>query len=181
MSQDELYRERVVHIDAPRSFHSVLVADDGRYVGVGDEGPGLFDYVDNCAIWTDLDGSAFGHAGGERVALASDGTLRHEGRVLAQGVVPRRGPERPPSEYLATFKEQGWVCLTAILDEPIVEGLQEAACCGAYSNRDIDPSVQPIMRTLAVARATVEPVSLWLMREYMQNHQIRFGHPPASR
>jgi len=109
----------------------------------------------------------------EGQSIANDGSLGDSGTFTVG-----HGPERLPSEYLAELKEQGWVGLSCVLSPSVVKGLQEVGCVDEFADR------QPIRETPlaqhpAVTKASTEPISLWLTREYMHTKDIRLGHSPG--
>ena len=94
---------------------------------------------------------------------------------MANGSRFAHGPELLPSEYLRFFEANGWVCLTCVLSDEIVDGLRKVACTDQYADREPDRSRVAISQDVAVARTAAEPVSLWLIREYMQDPGHRDG------
>ena len=194
--ENELFQERVVRVERPSSHFTLLRAPNGEFLGVSDDGLGVFDYVDDKAIWESVeDGAAYRHvvtdlileaeaAGSTEgcyfshkgVQLAADGTVAaDEGAVFS----PAHGPADLPSEYLKTLQENGWVCLPSIIAPDIVEELERISCTGRWDHETYDRSSGALVKSVAVARAAAEPVSLWLMRQYMRTSEIRLGHPPG--
>ena len=53
------------------------------------------------------------------------------------------------------------------------------SCTGRWEDGTYDRSIPPLNQTAAVAKIATEPVSLWLMRQYMQTQEIRLGHSPS--
>ena len=94
---------------------------------------------------------------------------------------PSHGPEQLPSESLAFFRANGWVCLTSILAPDTVEALQRLAGTDGHERAGDETSRLRAALSMdsAVARTAAEPVSLWLIRAYMQTGDIRLGHAPA--
>ena len=94
--------------------------------------------------------------------------------------VPDTVPAHMPSAYLESFRENGWVCVPAIIDPDVIEELERVSYTGRWeSDGEFDRSVAPMLQTSAVAKIATEPVSLWLMREYMGVQDIRLGHSPG--
>ena len=184
--------ERIVRIEAPAKHHSLLIAmRDGALLGVDDGGSvAWLDDADDRAVWERHD-NRFIHATTgvdlECGESASDGfTLSRGGApvCLTTAGEPDRfadchGPAELPSAYLSRFREQGWVCLTSILDPDLVRDLERTAASGDFSNLTVDLDTPPLLQHSAVAKQAVEPVSLWVMRQYMGTREIRYGHSPS--
>ena len=114
--------------------------------------------------------------------LRRDGTpVTVDGKPDEDAVVfaPEHGPARLPSKYLRTFRENGWVALACMLSPKTVGALQQTSCTGPWPDRPHDPRERLLTRGAVVARTAVEPVSLWLMRQYLQTEDIRLGHSPS--
>jgi hypothetical protein len=167
MAQVELH-SKVYRIAPAASRFTCLVGPDGDWLASVDGATQPF--VDDNALWTE----------------AGDG-VRHVASGLPLGAVPAgftlaRGPEKRPSEYLAEFRAHGWVALSQILAPDVLEGLQRLGGVDAFEG---DGEVSGDLRARhigldpAMARATAEPVSLWLCREYMRTPDIKLGHPPS--
>ena len=89
------------------------------------------------------------------------------------------GPEKLPSEYLEHLQREGWVCLNSILQPEIVERLERVSCTGPYEHMEQNMDIPKICQDAAVCRAVAEPISLWVLREYLQTRDIHLGHPPG--
>ena len=161
--------ETITRIARPQRHYTLLTAADGRYVGVSAGAMEMFDHVDDQAIWESADGGAYRHATSAFVLSAAE----------AASLTARHGPADLPSDSLAAFRENGWVCLPAILDAATVEALEKVACTGRFSDRKPDWRTPGLAQDAAVARTAAEPVSLWLIREYLQTDHIRLAHPPG--
>lgn len=196
MVKDELFQERVVRVEKPSAHFTLLRNPDGKFLGVSDtKAPAVFDYVDDKAIWEQVKGTnSYRHiatgiqleaeptdAGDgyylrhNAALLASDGSVAKAGAVFHAG----QGPAHLPSESLESFKQNGWVCLPSIIAPDIVEELERVSCTGRWEEGTYDRSISPLNQTAAVAKIATEPVSLWLMRQYMQTQEIRLGHSPS--
>ena len=186
------FNPNVVAIERPVRHFAYLQPPNGDWLASTDgETLRVQGHVDDAAVW-DSDATGFTHVA-TGLRLASTGTavagqcrLRLGGRevgddgALGDGAEfsVGHGPEKLPSEYLRTLKEAGWVSLTCILPPSVVDGLQQVGCVDDYAHRT--PVRQtPLAQHPAVAKATAEPVSLWLTREYMQTNDIRLGHSPG--
>jgi hypothetical protein len=172
LSKKELFNvfePRVLSVPVPTHHHCYLVDPHGDWIACRDgESLEVQGFVDDAAIW-DADGDGYRHAvTGLHVTEATcdfEFTVEH-------------GPEKLPSEYLAELEEQGWVSLTSILPPDVLDGLQQVGCVNAYEDRT-PAKAAPLAQHPAVAKATAEPISLWLSREYMHTRDIRLGHPPG--
>ncbi len=191
--------ETITRIEQPDRHYTLLTAPDGRYLGVAEDGAtAVFSHVDDSAIWSagpngyrhvatgavlDVVGSASEGcqlrraSDGEQAALAADGTPAANG--AAATFTPNHGPAEMPSESLRQFRAQGWVCLAAILSPETIDGLEQVACTGPYSDRQMDWRTPGMAQHPAVARTAAEPVSLWLIRKYLQTEEIRLAHTPG--
>lgn len=200
--ENELFQERVVRVERPSKHWTLLRAPNGEFLGVSESGLGVFDYVDDKAIWESVEGgTVYRHvvtdlileaevAKVSRFQTPSIGCyLRHKGVLLAEdgaaaadkGTVfsPRHGPAHLPSAYLKSLKENGWVCLPSIMASDVVEELERMSCTGRWDSKTYDRSKGALVKGVAVAQAATEPVSLWLIRQYMRTREIRLGHPPG--
>lgn len=188
--------ENVVRIEPPTRHFDLLRASNGDYLGALNGGElATFDHVDDKAIWehvTETDAYRHVKSGltltAQPTSSAGGCYLRHDGApVGGDGASSKEaalftighGPAHLASEYLRAFKDNGWVCLPAILSPQIVEELEKVACTGRWSDRKYDRSTSPLNQNAAIAKATAEPVSLWLIRQYLQTHDIRLAHAPG--
>ena len=164
-----LSSERITRIERPSRRFVLLRVTNGCYLSTSD-GVTLatVGHVDDQAIWQ--------HA-------EQQNEFRHvlTGLILSAGpeLTIDRGPSRLPSEYLQEFRQNGWVCLPAILADDTVNELARVACVGRWSGREFDQCVLPLNQDSAVAKAAVEPVSLWLTRQYLRSDDIRLAHSPS--
>ena len=179
---------RAVKITPTGTHFAMLVAADGRFLGMSADGEAtLGDETDDSVMWRATD-EGYRHATTDRLAkIDDDGALTING-ANAQALLPdigagafaaTHGPERLPSEYLRFLRDHGWVCLTHILAPEVLRGLQQVACTDAYAEREPDRSQPQFNQHVALPRTAAEPVSLWLVRKYMRTDDIRFGHTPA--
>lgn len=194
--RDEFFQERVVRVEKPSAHFTLLRAPNGEFLGVSNTNElSVFGYVDDKAIWEQVEGAdAYRHVvtglqleaesvGAENGCylrhngntLASDGSVANEGAAFSAG----HGPAHLPSEYLESFKQNGWACLPSIITPDVIEELERVSCTGRWEEGTYDRSIPPLNETAAVAKIITEPISLWLMREYMQTKEIRLGHSPG--
>lgn len=171
----EQFAERVVRFERPEHFYTLLIGADGRFLGMGDDGePTSFAVADDKVIWDRCDGEVRHTTTGRSLAL-DDGVVEVNGERFAVS----HGPEKLPSEYLHLFEENGWVCLTCVLSDEVVDGLRKVACTDQHADRKPDRSRVAISQHIAVAKTAAEPVSLWLIREYMGTQDISMAHSPG--
>jgi hypothetical protein len=186
------FNPRVVRAQPALHHFRYLTAPNGDWLASAD-GKSLHTqgWVDDQAIW-DVQGDEFTHCvtglglaatntdNDQPCELQLHGKPVGEDGSLGDGAVFTvcHGPEKLPSEYLQTLRDTGWVALTGILSASILDGLQRVGCVEAYEGT-VPARVTPLAQDAAIARVTVEPVSLWLTREYMQTRDIRLGHPPS--
>ena len=176
MSQ-ERFAERVVTFTSNDDPYTLLVDPGGRFLRLTDDGLAVGRDADDAAMWRQTS-DGFIHAGGDALD-AREGP----GGVEVAGVPgpfrPAHGPEELPSASLAHMREHGWVCLTNVLDAELVEALERVACTDRYAGRQYDRSVPQLCQSSAIARTAAEPVSLWLIRQYMRTDAVKLGHTPG--
>ena len=178
----ELFAERVHSFRASGRRFDLLVGADGSFLGVDDEALVWRNDADDTAMWHREGSTRFRNAtkdvtvelDAESIPHAAQGAPR-----LRQCVTPSHGPERLPSDYLADMRAAGWTCLTSILDPETVEALERVAGTDRYAEAERDTNTPPLCQDPAVARTVAEPVSLWVIREYMAAPEIRVAHTPG--
>ena len=194
MTDPDLFQERVLKVPIPDRHYLILVAPDGNYLGVDQDGfTTTYPHANDRIMWDESGAGSFRHvladteivkksADGDGCQLSLEGTLldglgKPTGESAMYNVA--QGPEKLPSEYLQFFRENGWVCLTSILSQDLVEALEKVACTDRFSHLQFDRSSNPFIQSSAIARTAAEPVSLWLIRQYMQTDDIRVAHTPG--
>lgn len=182
----------IVSFAKPSHHYCYLNDQKGDWLATNN-GESLFiqGYVDDSAIW-DVSSSGFRHV---KTGLELNSSSTEVGSTCnlstangSTGIfdsigdsapfVVGHGPELLPSHYLDTLHEQGWACLTSILAPEVVDGLQRVGCVDSYADRQPE-RVSPLSQDASVTKVTVEPISLWLTREYMGTRDIRLGHSPG--
>ena len=162
-----MFQERVVRAEATGRHYTLLTAPDGRFLRIDRGAPDVGDVADDRAMWLPLGRGRFRHVEtGKELEPGDEFTAAH-------------GPEKLPSEYLAFFRDNGWVCLTCVVAPGLVDALQRVACTDGYAGRETDRSTPQLCQNAAVAKTAAEPVSLWLIREYMGLDAVSLGHAPA--
>ena len=181
MSRKPEFNERVVRLAPPSRHHSLLVAEDGRMLGHDENGHAeLIDDGDDRVIWSRQSDGLKHVLSGRVIQVAFDDvsvTLPVAGQQVVFAI--SHGPEKLPSEYLQTLREDGFVCLNSIIASEVVEGLRRVACVGPYEDLEPATGIPKICQDVAVGRALVEPVSLWVLRQYLGHHDVHLGHPPG--
>ena len=194
MTDPDIFQERVLKVPIPDRHYLILVAPDGNYLGVDQDGfTTTYPHANDRIMWDESGAGSFRHvladteivkksADGDGCQLSLEGTLLDGlGKPTGENVMYNvaQGPEKLPSEYLQFFRENGWVCLTSILSQDLVEALEKVACTDRFSHLQFDRSSNPFIQSSAIARTAAEPVSLWLIRQYMQTDDIRVAHTPG--
>ena len=170
------HTERTVTIEPAAHRHSLLVDADGVLLAIGVDGaltPATI--ADDAVVWDAVDHGYRNAASGRTVPTEADGTVTAIGRTFRRS----HGPEELPSASLRKMREHGWVCLAGILAPEVVDGLQRVACTDAYADRKPDRATPQFSQSPALGRCAAEPVSLWIVRQYMGTDDIRFAHTPA--
>ena len=193
MKGGDTFEERTVRFPQPTSRHTMVVNVDGRFLASNAHGTvHVTETISDDLMWR-VRGERLEHsqtsvvlelrtAEAGQYHLAIDGTpLDKDGQPRSTGAPYTivHGPARLPSEYLAHLTENGWVCLASILSPDIVDSLQQIACTDGYSDRVPARSLRQICQGSALAKTAVEPISVWLARQYMQTDDIRLAHPPG--
>lgn len=186
------FNPQVVRVERPARHYCYLTAPDGNWLATRD-GSALHTqgYVDDQAIWR-VSGSGFRHAVSDveltasSTAIETSCQLTRAGTAVgadgALGVAATftvgHGPEKLPSEYLRSLREDGYVSMACILSPSMVDALRRVGRVEEYAETSPDPRAQ-LAQDAAIARATIEPVTLWLLREMLQTRDVRLGHPPS--
>ena len=177
MSTTPEFREGVVTYTNPGRRFVFLTAPDGSMLGVGADGAlALCDDGDDGVIW-DRQDSGLRHVATGKSIQADTSTVSVGGAQVPLAV--RRGPEKMPSAYLRHLQRHGWVCLTSVLAPDIVDGLQRVAGTDDYAHLTMRNDTPKVCQHSAVGRAITEPISLWLIRQYVGTRDLHLGHPPG--
>ena len=178
----ELFAERTHRFQSGRSHFSYLVTADGRFLGIKDGVLDTYAAANDDVMWRREGPDEFCHAvTGVAARLDEAGRPSFaDSRLAAEhSVRVAHGPERLPSEYLDDMRANGWSCLTSVLDDETLEGLERVACTDRHARRKPDTSSLQLCQDAAVARTVAEPVSLWVIRQYMASPDIRLAHTPG--
>ena len=182
MNNEEHFAETVTRFERPAEQLRLLRAGTGDYLSFDGDQFGISGVVDDHAIWRDVPGGYRHVETGIELERSGNSLVGELGAITVDGekdFVDAHGPERLPSEYLDHFRAHGWVCLNSVLDPEVVRGLEEVACTDRYADRTFDRTVSPLVQSPALARCAAEPLSLWLIRQYMQIDEIRLAHVPG--
>ncbi len=180
MNQQES-QPHIVTLERPEHHYALLVATDGRMLGLDDEGDLVMcDDADDRVVWDRIADGVAHVATGKCLALdfAGDTCTLSVGSAAVDLHISH-GPEKLPSEYLAGLRRDGWVCINSILPPAVVDRLERVACTGPYEHLEQDTTQPKICQDAAVGRAIAEPISLSVLRDYLQTQDIHLGHPPG--
>ena len=196
MAVQEQYAETVHKVSIPTHHFTLLVAPSGEFLCCDDEGRlGLTAHGDDSILWNQHSASGeFQHeATGTVISTSADAggqltlDLHRTPNLIIQGGIEidetlftkEHGPGERPSISLKHLEEFGWVCLTNILSDDIVRELERTAGTDRFAHVKYDVSQPAICQNPAVAITAAEPVSLWIIRQYMQIPDVKLGHTPA--
>ena len=172
------FQERTVSFERPKNHFVLLIAQDGAVLGVDDDGElALYAEADDRVVWERVPDGVMHVVSGAAVRIDDDTCKLLVGSDEVVFTISH-GPEKLPSEYLEHIKHHGWVCLTCILSSEIVDGLQRVAATDGYAHLEPNNDLPKVLQHVAVSRAICEPISLWLIRQYMQTRDLHLGHPP---
>ena len=181
MQNQQAFQERTITIKRPEHHFVFLVAPDGAMLGLDDHGDfALYNDADDGVIWDRATGGMKHVATGKDVsAFINEDTCTLP--VYSDEVIftISHGPEKLPSVYLEHLKREGWVCVTCILTPEVLEGLERVAGTDRYEHLEMSNDIPKLCQDVAVGKAVTEPVSLWLIRQYMQTRELHLGHPPG--
>ena len=181
MTSQPEFQERAITLARPSHHLLFLVAPDGSMLGVDASGDiRLYEDGDDRVIWDRTPNGVAHLATGTAVSVDIDDgacTLPVNGEDVTLRTA--QGPEELPSVYLEHLKREGWVCLTCVLPPAIVDGLQRVAGTDTYEHLEMDNSSPKVCQHSAVGKAITEPISLWLIREYVGTRDLHLGHPPG--
>ena len=184
------FKERLVQVDLPTHHYALITAPDGRFLAMVNDELIVTTVTDDAAIWDWRNNELVNVTTGKTLSTSmidSGVHLTFDGQPVNKiGEIGTpatftigHGPEKMPSEYLEFFQAHGWVCLTSILPPDVLEELERVSYTDRYQDRKFDTSAPPFNQSPAMAKTAAEPVSLWLMRRYMQTDEIRLGHTPS--
>lgn len=181
MTEQAEFQERVVRVPTPDHFFKYLVDDDGMMLGMNEHHElVMLDEADDRVIWDQKQRDMRHVSTGQVLDAAFNSercSLNIQGKPTQFSI--KHGPALLPSAYLAHLKREGWVCLTAVLTEDIIERLQKLAGSDAYEHLTMNNDLPKICQDAAVGCAIAEPISLWLIRSYMGTRDLHLGHPPG--
>ena len=183
---EQAFEERAVRFPRPTHHFALVVAADGRFLASESTGLTLTETISDAVVWAEADSSLRHPDTDTQIRLEGpEGNRRLKASGVASSFAPDasfqqiHGPELRPSEYLKHLRDHGWVVLNSIVSPNTVESLERIACTDRYSDRQPDRSEPQICQDPALIRVAVEPISLWLSRQYMQTDEIRVAHTPG--
>ena len=181
MTDQQQSEPQIITLTRPQDRHVLVMSADGELLGLDPAGDlDLFSDAGDNVIWDRTsDGLTHSATGTVLVAdVAGDTCTVQLGSDTAELLIAH-GPEKLPSEYLEHLRREGWVCLNTILPPDVVDGLERVACTGPYEHLEQSQDSPKICQHPSVGRSVSEPVSLWVIREYLQERDIHVGHPPG--
>ncbi|MBF66312.1 MAG: hypothetical protein CMQ29_01285 [Gammaproteobacteria bacterium] len=185
MHPNDIFAERAVQFHPPPTHFTLIIATDGQFLASASDSTLLTREVSDAIVWQQ-DGNTLSHPDTGMVLTATQTaslgfTLVAETPVDASAgpFELAHGPELRPSTYLEHLRTHGWVVLNSIMSPETIEALERMACTDRYRKNSPDRSQPQICQDPVLARVAVEPISLWLAREYMQTDQIRLAHTPG--
>ena len=175
MPNEGSFAERAVKVEPAAHRYSLLQDANGLLLGMDEKGALMaVSEADDSVVW-DVGPDGYRHVSSERSINATDGRVSFNGASFT----PCHGPEKLPSAYLRELRANGWSCLTGILAPDVVDGLQRTACTDAYADSTPDRATPQFSQHPALARTAAEPISLWVIRQYLATPDIHFSHTPA--
>lgn len=171
--------ETIHQVPIPTHFYKYLVARNGAFLALDSETYTISTNADDSIVWDQLDSGSLQHVLTGKQLNVSDEKVQLTVEGSKQTFTTVHGPAELPSTYLEVFKKQGWVCLTQVIDDTTLEELERTAGTDRYAGSVVDRTIPAICQNAAVARTAAEPLSLWLIRQYMQTDDIRLSHVPA--
>lgn len=117
---------------------------------------------------------------------AVDNTRKIGHEDLAQrGLNVMAGPARLPSEHLAEIRDQGYTIVENILEPDAIARLKAQIAGNRAKNHTNEPDhdghfwmMDGITWAPDFVHASVHPVALWLIQQYMSTNNIHFCHQP---
>lgn len=190
-TEAEIFNERPVVVNRPNHHYVLLECGDGRFASYDGAKLELSSIGDDNIVW-DLQGDdQFVHVKTglhvERESTQSDSgfsigvrpsTLNVENKISTVSLITVHGPAELPSEYLRRLRSDGWVCLACVLSPETLRGLEWVACTDRYADRERTRETA-IAQHISIARTVAEPISLWLIRQYLRIPDVRLSHAPG--
>ncbi len=181
LTTDTEFQEKVVTIQRPTHHFKFLVRRDGAMLGLEENSKVIVcQNADDRTIWDLRDAKLIHVVTNIELPARIESQsciVKVNGESMSFHI--RHGPEKLPSVYLDHLHKEGWVCLACILPLDIVDALQRVAGTDAYEHLTMDNDSPKICQDAAVGKAIGEPISMWLIRQYMQTRDLHLGHPPG--
>lgn len=190
-NRPDQFTETKHRFESPKARFTLVLAEDGNLLGADEHGILTIDERISDACTWQQEGMLLKHVFSDlELYITEAGAGVHltcgPETVTARGTTEgtpgqfslRQGPGQLPSDYLRHLQQKGWVCLPSILPPEIVNGLQLIACSDDFEGQTPQRDRQ-IVQDVALARTAVEPLSLWLCRQYMKTDEIKLAHAPG--
>ena len=191
MSSLSVSRQETIHrVSRPDHFFKLIQAGDGSYLHCDEHLKlTLSTETSDDVIWDVAEGNELRHVktnfrikatpieNTNQVVLKA--TTSQPCEIPNQPFEISHGPAHLPSAYLEELRQNGWTCLTQVIDDATLEGLEKVACTDRYEGQVADRSQPAMCQSAAVARTIAEPISLWVIREYLQIQDVRLSHTPG--
>lgn len=193
----------IVSVAEPTDFLTLIRAPNGRYLSADADGAlTLSRWSTDGTAWREAiapSASTFTHevtglklTGSLASAVCEDaGEIRVEGANgrpfqlrQADGSAPldetgktdgwaasftaQQGPAHLPSTYVAQMRETGWTCLPALVHPEALAVLREL--------RDVG---NPFLQSSVLARVSVDPTVMYVLRQYLRSSAVQAGHIPS--
>lgn len=176
--------ETIHKVPIPTHFFKYLVAEDGNFLGFDeDDGFSTYSETPDDVIWDQTQPNQLTHVKtGRTFDIATtngDDSIRLADHDPNETFRLTHGPADLPSAYLETMRRQGWVCMTQVIDDQTLLELERTACTDRFEGQVPDPAIPALCQNPAVGRTVAEPLSLWVIRQYMQTNDIHLSHVPG--
>ena len=131
------------------------------------------------------------HSGTVRLQLPGESGGGATATAAANFTLDDWGPESLPSDYLATLERQGVVCMPALIAPGLVAELRALAAAqvaredstsrplsssSASGGAEEEPPLPLVLQSEHCIQCCVNPVALWVIREYMKTDNVYFAH-----
>ena len=191
MCPADIFEERAVVVDRPSHHFLLLETTDGTFASFDGKHLSCTSEGNDSIVWDKHGENELIHVSTGTIAKKVPSPSRdtftlslpfqtgHDSDSFEETEFKEiHGPAELPSHYLQLLRKNGWVCITCILDPKTLEGLELVACTDRYEGRT-RVRAHAIAQDVAVAKTVAEPISLWLIRQYMGIPDIRLSHSPA--
>lgn len=195
MSDLNTFNETVHQVPLPTRFYRLVVDPNGFFLTVNEDGKFELTKDGNDSIlWNEDTSDEYRHVNTGRTIKVRDTAGPDRSNIdvddqdlvaytsesnLSGNYIVKHGPAQRPSTYLEKLQSNGWVCLTQILPDDLVERLEKSASTDRFEDEEFDWNRCRFDNNAALVEVAAEPISLWLLREYMETEDVRLSHTPA--